>query len=69
MSSKSDLKDHQDLSCEYEPYTLPNINIGAAKDHGKNYIQTSSTFCVKLSIASNFGKGAELTLSLRFCKI
>ena len=45
MSSKSDLKtlkDHLDLSCEYEPYTLSNTNVGTAKDHGKNYTKVRS---------------------------
>ena len=42
MSSKSNLetlKDHLDLSFEYEPYTVPNTNVVAANYDGKNYIR------------------------------
>ena len=35
MSSKSNPEALKDQSCGYEPQTLPNTNVGAAKDHGK----------------------------------
>ena len=42
MSFKSNLETHNgrlDLSCEFEPYILPNTKIDATKDYRKNYMK------------------------------
>ena len=33
------LRSYLKLICEYELHSLPNKNVGGAKDHGKNYIK------------------------------
>ena len=45
MSFKSIEETHEDISdfnCESELGILPNKNVSAAKDHGKNYIKVRS---------------------------
>ena len=38
-SDKQALRSCLKLTCEYELHILPNTKVGAAKDHGKNYMQ------------------------------
>ena len=65
MSSKPNLetlRDHVDLSGEDEPYTLPNTNVGVAKDHDKNWIKKSD-----LSWSAIFSVIVFSVISATFC--
>ena len=62
------LGSYSELLCEYERHILPSVKVGAAKDHGKNYIRVRHPLVIHFCVIVHFGDFFRDSLLPKDCK-